>query len=221
MFRRVLRDLPCPDLCQIAITGERSVTVVGEFAVFEPCDELEEKLSMSPRTLAVGAIAFTLVLVSIALLLPADGPPPRDAPTASDTSATDSPPPSPQPPARADSASAQPPKTAITVAEAEQTAALARSSHAEALAAFDDAQNKLADVEHELAAVERFVDDLVQRGDDPAKHAFEGMERLNPVIERFEERVLAVEHAEERTLETQRALDAAEDQLETLRARSR
>ena len=91
----------------------------------------------------------------------------------------------------------------------------ARAEHEAAKAALREAELELDDLEREVEAVEAFVEDLIERGEDPANHAFEGMERLNPVIERYEERLALAEAADRRVQETKARLEAAQRALQS------
>ena len=95
----------------------------------------------------------------------------------------------------------------------------ARADVGRAREALRVAELELDDLEREIEAVEQFVRDIEARGDDPARHAFEGMEKLNPIIERYETRLAvvleaeqAVAAAETRLLEKEDAMVAAERQ---------
>ncbi len=109
-------------------------------------------------------------------------------------------------------------KPVLDRAEIERAVATAREEHEAALLAFEDAKTRLADIEHEIVAVEGFVEDIKARGEDPTDYAFEGLERLNPVMERLDQLVLDVVAAERRSLETGRALEDAERMLSELDA---
>lgn len=172
---------------------------------------------MKPRTLAIAATALALGVASSALLWRSVDRVPRDAVRESPSPIAQAPVAPPVEPLAAPMAPARPPDPGDPVAQAEAAVVLARSEHSAALRMLEDAKAALDDVEPEIAAVERTIDDLEARGEDPTHHAFEVMERLNPVIDRFDERQRAVEAAEAKVRETERALDAAEDALGALR----
>ncbi len=92
--------------------------------------------------------------------------------------------------------------------------ASARAAHEEALDALDRAQRDLDESERDVAELERYVSELEARGEDPAKHAFEGMERFNPVLDRFLPRAAALEQAEVDEAASRALLEAAEADLE-------
>lgn len=178
---------------------------------------------MNPRIL--GVLAALLLVGGAALYFgsttdPAEAPVPgttpnagREAPAANPATAT---PGGPAPGTRiADETPPSPPTAPkpATRAQAETALENARVAHTRALAEFEDAKVRLDDIEHEIAAVEGFVDDLEQRGEDPTQHAFEAFERLGPVMERLDELVINVEAAERRSQATARALAEAERNL--------
>ena len=99
---------------------------------------------------------------------------------------------------------------AMPRAAAEEALEEARQAHRDAVAEFEEAKVRLDDIEHEIVAVEGFVNDIIERGEDPTDYTFEGIERLNPVMERFDELVANVEAAEQRKNETERALERAQ-----------
>ncbi|MEM9177683.1 MAG: hypothetical protein AAGC67_20935 [Myxococcota bacterium] len=94
---------------------------------------------------------------------------------------------------------------------AEDEIEAARSALAAARETLRTAELELDDLEREIEAVEKFVADIEARGDDPARHAFEGMDRLNPIIAKYEARLATLEEAE-------RTVAAAEARLENARA---
>lgn len=102
--------------------------------------------------------------------------------------------------------------------QARAEVAAARVAHGAAREALRQAEQGLDDLEREVDAVERFVEDIEERGDDPARYAFEGMERLGPVIERYEARLATVVEAEAREAEALARLEAAEARLVEARA---
>ena len=83
------------------------------------------------------------------------------------------------------------------VAHARVQAAEARTRLEAARETLRLAELELDDLESEVAAVEQFVENIEERGDDPARYGFEGMEQLNPVIEKYEARLAQVVAAEE------------------------
>lgn len=85
-----------------------------------------------------------------------------------------------------------------SIAAAEAAWQRANAEHREAIADREEAERLLDDLGRELDAVEGFVEDLQERGEDPARHAFEAMEKLNPIIERYEARSKALEAADAR-----------------------
>lgn len=99
------------------------------------------------------------------------------------------------------------------VARATRALAEARAEHAAAARALVEAERAIDDLEREVEAVERFVADIEASGDDPARHAFEGMERLGPVIERYEARLADLDAADARAEAAARALARAEADL--------
>ena len=97
--------------------------------------------------------------------------------------------------------------SADPLARARADAQTARARLREAREELRLAELALDDLEREVEAVEQFVENIEERGDDPARYGFEGMERLNPVIERYESRLAVV-------LAAERAVQAAEAQVE-------
>lgn len=97
---------------------------------------------------------------------------------------------------------------------AEKAVADARSEHASAVEALAEAERQLEDIERDLEDVERYVEDLELLGKDPARHAEEGMKRLNPVIAQYEERMNLVEKADAREAAVRAKLTLAEAALE-------
>ncbi|MCR9096627.1 MAG: hypothetical protein NXI30_20585 [bacterium] len=73
----------------------------------------------------------------------------------------------------------------------------ARSQLAGARETLREAERQLDELEREVEAVEQFVENIEERGEDPARYAFEGMDQLNPIIERYEARFAKVVEAEE------------------------
>ena len=104
-----------------------------------------------------------------------------------------------------------PASSSAGVADLEAEAVEARAQLAEARESLRLAEQRLDDLEREVEAVEQFVENIEERGDDPARHAFEGMEQLNPIIERYEARLAAV-------LEAEQAVVAAEARVERVGA---
>lgn len=162
-------------------------------------------------SIAVGVVAAGL-LVTLALARWQDaaapnpksapdaaaGVPPRPAPnsTRHATPAASSPT-DPHPPAFADRGAA-----ARAIAAAESELAAATEAQREADFAIDD-------LEREVEAAERYVEDLRQRGEDPARYAEEGMEQVGPLIDRYEARLQAAEHADERVARARADLERA------------
>lgn len=103
------------------------------------------------------------------------------------------------------------------IARAERNVAAARRDHQRALAAIEDAERALLESEREIEELEAYVADLEARGEDPARHAFEGMDLFNPVLDRFTPRVEALERAERNEASSRAALEAEEARLAALR----
>jgi len=100
---------------------------------------------------------------------------------------------------------------------AERTVASAEVDHARTLDALAEAEAALVESEREIEALEQYIADLEARGEDPAKHAFDAMERVNPVIDQFEPRARAVQEAEANEAAARQLLDAARSELEEAR----
>lgn len=114
-------------------------------------------------------------------------------------------------------AASTPEPPASPLARAELALSAAQQRHVKAVADLRAAENAFADVEREIDAVERFVEDLEESGEDPARHAEAGMERLTPILGRFEERLSALESAEADEEAARLMIDQAEAALATLR----
>ncbi len=173
---------------------------------------------MKVRPIAIGGVVVVLGIVSIALFWRGDDRPTNEAPRPTVPSTPAGSPAEGHPTSvvvPSGQRESQPSPSSIE--EAEAAVQRARDDHRAALAVFEDAKDKLADIEHELAAVEGFIEDIKARGEDPTDFAFEGVERLNPVIDRFDERVAGVEAAEQRSNETARVLRSAEQVLDSIR----
>jgi len=104
------------------------------------------------------------------------------------------------------------------IARAERNVTAARRDHERALAAIANAERALLESEREIEKLEDYVADLEARGEDPARHAFEGMDLFNPVLDRFLPRVEALEQAERDEASSRAALEAEEARLAALRA---
>lgn len=175
---------------------------------------------MTSRTLVKVGAPIALVIVTIAMLWsPTEDPvDDRSAGSSAGNRTADT----LSLPTAADATAVRPsirdeaPASAVTD-RAEATLASTRSEHQRAQAALVGAEADLASLELELEAVERFVEQIEARGDDPARHAFEGMERLDPLIEQLDEKMRAIEEAESQEREARRAFDAAQEQLDAAR----
>lgn len=90
----------------------------------------------------------------------------------------------------------------------------ARSRLASARETLREAERQLDDLEREVEAVEQFVENIEERGEDPARYAFEGMEQLNPIIDRYEARLASVLEAEEAVAAAEARVRRAEAAVE-------
>ena len=74
--------------------------------------------------------------------------------------------------------------------------AQAKADYADARAAVSAAEYLIAQSETDVEALERFIEELEARGEDPADHAEEGMELFTPAFEAYERASLKLQLAE-------------------------
>ena len=103
---------------------------------------------------------------------------------------------------------------AATALDPEAELAAARSQLAGARKTLRDAERQLDDLEREIESVEQFVENIEERGEDPARYAFEGMDQLNPIIERYEARLATILEAEEAVAAAETRVRRAEAAVE-------
>ena len=171
----------------------------------------------------VGLAAFVFFLMRQGEEQPGAAPPRQAPATSAATTPGDgnTPPvaqPAATPTAAAPGEAVRPPAQPATRAAARTALDAALREQAEAEAALRTAELDLDELEDEIEAVERYVDALDAAGEDPARHAFEGMERLDPVIERFEARMAVVEAADARVAAANRSVEDARAALSTFDA---
>jgi hypothetical protein len=121
------------------------------------------------------------------------------------------------PAAASDAASAPSPERRAEIEFAETALAEARSRHELAVHALESARADMAGLEDDVASLERYVEALEARGEDPADHAFEGMERFRPVLAKYQTLMAAYDRAEQNEREAREAVEAAERALQQAR----
>ena len=116
-------------------------------------------------------------------------------------------------PAPSADATALSPERRAEIEFAETALAEARSRHALAAEALESARADMAGLEDDVASLERYVEALKARGEDPADHAFEGMERFQPVLAKYQTLMAAYDRAEDGEREAREAVEEAEREL--------
>lgn len=130
-----------------------------------------------------------------------------DAPAPGAASAAASPTPA------ADAVAAPSPERRAGIEFAETALAEARSRHALAAEALERASADMAGLEDDVASLERYVEALEARGEDPADHAFDGMERFQPVLAKYQALMAVYDRAEQDEREAREAVEEAEREL--------
>ena len=78
------------------------------------------------------------------------------------------------------------------------------------------AEAMLQRAERDVAALERFIEEIEERGDDPVDYADEGLAMYRPAFDAYQEAADKLELAENKEQSTTKALAAAERELATM-----
>jgi hypothetical protein len=109
---------------------------------------------------------------------------------------------------------------ADAVEAAERAVARARARRTNALFELSAAEAEIEDREREVEELERFIADLEARGEDPARHAEEGLALFRPAYDGYERTVARIEAAQAELRAADDELAAAEAALRVQRAGS-